>query len=451
VDHLVVTLSSTTHQIGGPPITVTVEARDQFDNLTNPATLVTLSLTPGDPGAVITPNPGSFTNGVATFALSFGTVGTYTVTATTGAISQNAGPVVVTNVPVPPPPPPPSTDDLSGRWAVGSGLGGSSEVQVRNPDGSIATATNGTPLVFTPFPAGFEGQIFQASPGFTGDIRTAVADVTGDGVPDIVVGSGSTIIATVLVVDGATGQTIFNYKPYGSFTGGVFVAVGDVNGDGIADIVITPDQGGGPRVQVLRGGDFVKLADFLGIRDENFRGGARAGVGDMNGDGFADLAVSAGFLGGPRISIWDGKLVAQNAYLNLTRDFFVFDPVLRNGAYVALGDVNGDGFADLIAGAGPGGGPEVKILDGVSVLSVGGDLTTPFADFFAGNINNRGGIRVAAKNLDGDRYADLLVGDGEGGGSLVTAYKGLSLQFGGQDTFYAIDAYPGLTSGVFVG
>jgi hypothetical protein len=75
-------------------------------------------------------------------------------------------------------------------------------------------------------------------------------------------------------------------------------------------------------------------------------------------------------------------------------------------------------------------------------------------DFFAGDISNRGGIRVAVKNLDGDNNADLLVGAGPGGGSRATAYLGADLLASSNPPptpTFAFDAFPGFSGGVYVG
>jgi hypothetical protein len=139
----------------------------------------------------------------------------------------------------------------------------------------------------------------------------------------------------------------------------------------------------------------------------------------------------------------------------LFNDVFAFDgpdaETLRNGVFVGAGDVNGDGFADLIAGGGPGGGPRVLIRSGADL--VGGNLSSPgtLANFFAGNAENRGGVRVAVKDLDGDGRADLVVGDGTDAGSRVTAYYGKNFAGGGAPEAFAIDAFPGFNGGVFVG
>src|SRR5207302_1746466 len=81
-------------------------------------------------------------------------------------------------------------------------------------------------------------------------------------------------------------------------------------------------------------------------------------------------------------------------------DFFVFEDTLRNGVYVAIGDVNGDGNGDLIFGAGPGGGPRVLVVSGKKLLTDGAvaAIASPHANFFVRNTDSdRGGVRVAAK------------------------------------------------------
>jgi hypothetical protein len=239
----------------------------------------------------------------------------------------------------------------------------------------------------------------------------------------------------VVILDGKTGAEVVSFLAFeSSFTGGVFVAAADLNGDGKAEVVVTPDRGGGPVVAVYDGaaltsGKAGQLARFFGIDDPAFRGGARPALGDLNGDGAADLIVSAGFLGGPRVAVFDGQAVAGGGSpVKLLPDFFAFEDTLRNGAFVAAGDVTGDGIADLAFGGGPGGAPRVRLFDGQALLAAG-----PFsnldavpaaqrANFFAGDSSLRGGVRLALKDAAGDGRADLVAGSGEGEPSRVRVY-----------------------------
>ncbi len=319
------------------------------------------------------------------------------------------------------------------RFTVGADANGPATVTVYNPDQSVATTLT----------------LFLST---SGGVRVAEADFNGDGIPDLAVGTGPGAVAEVKVYDGATGATLFDILPFeSSFTGGVFVAAGDVNGDGKADLAITPDEGGGPRVRVFDGAkNFAQINDFFGIDDPNFRGGARAAVGDINGDGRSDVVVAAGFGGGPRVAFYDGAQLGPTGGPKLVGDFFVFEQSLRNGVFIASGDLNGDGYADIIAGGGPGGGPRVFALSGKDLVQ--SDTQTPVANFFAGDVNSRGGIRVSVKNLDGDAKADLVVGAGDNAGSTVTGYLGANiLPNGTPPDQFSFNAFPGYGGGVFVG
>jgi autotransporter-associated beta strand protein len=341
-----------------------------------------------------------------------------------------------------------SVTSIPASLAIGSGAGSPplvNEFTLGGPEGLFRPAVSPFDPSVT-FPA-----------GFTGGVRTAAADFNGDGVSDLVVGTGPGMSTLVIVLDGKTRQELFRTQPFeAAFTGGVFVSTGDVNGDGAPDLVITPDEGGGPRARVFDGTDFHQIADFLGINDPNFRGGARAAIGDVNHDGYGDVVVAAGFGGGPRVSVWDGKGLVHGDQTNVFPDFFIFGGTdaltLRNGVFIAAGDVNGDGYADLVAGGGPGGGPRVLVVDGKGLVQNGSDSPTPVANFFAGDTNNRGGVRVTVKDIDGDDKQDVVVGAGENAGSTVTAYKGADLVSSATPpAAFAFDAFDDVTNGVYVG
>jgi hypothetical protein len=222
------------------------------------------------------------------------------------------------------------------------------------------------------------------------------------------------------------------------------VTTGDLTGDGLADIVIAPDNGGGPRVTVFRGGDYAVVANFFGIGDSNFRGGARAAVGDFNNDGHNDLAIAAGPGGGPRVVIYNGTSLSGGQYTQkLVSDFFVFDTSLRDGVYIAAGDVNADGYADLIVAAGAGGGPRVLVASG-SILTQTGVISA-LGNFFAGDTNRRDGVPVASHDVNGDGRADVITG----GGMTSTAEIFLGTNLATPSSQF--DPFAGFLGGVNVG
>ncbi len=290
------------------------------------------------------------------------------------------------------------------------------------------------------------GETLDFFPGFAGEVRTATADVTGDGVADFIGGAGPGGGPRVVVIDGRTHERVADFFAFeASFTGGVFVAAADLDGDGRAEIVVTPDRGGGPVVAIFNA-DGTERRRFLGIQDESFRGGARVALGDVNADGTPDVLVSAGFLGGPRIALFDGRTLGNPEPTRLVPDFFAFEDSVRNGAFVALGDVDGDGFADLAFGGGPTGAPRVRVLSGRSLLA--GTPAASLADFFAGDSQDRGGARVAI------RGSDLFVGSGDGEPGSVRVYNSSTLRSGNlANPDRQLDPFAGtiLNGGVFVG
>ncbi|HEU4688191.1 MAG TPA: VCBS repeat-containing protein, partial [Vicinamibacterales bacterium] len=185
----------------------------------------------------------------------------------------------------------------------------------------------------------------------------------------------------VFVIEGTTTRTIQAYDP--NFIGGVNATLGDVNGDGTMDIITGAGPGGGPHVIVLNGTDLSYLASFFAY-DPAFTGGVTVAAGDLDGDGRAEVITGAGRGGGPHVRAF--RIEATPIEV---ASFYAYDPRFIGGVTVAAGDVDGDGVSEIITGAGPGGGPHVRVISGT---------TTPVevASFFAYEPAFPGGVRVAA-------------------------------------------------------
>src|SRR5438477_54410 len=84
----------------------------------------------------------------------------------------------------------------------------------------------------------------------------------------------------------------------------------------------------------------------------------RGASADVDADGFADIVVGAGAGGGPHVQVVSGATGAGLA------SFFAYSTAFTGGVQVAAGDIDGDGKADIITGAGAGGGPHVQVFSG---------------------------------------------------------------------------------------
>jgi hypothetical protein len=281
-------------------------------------------------------------------------------------------------------------------------------------------------------------------PSFQGGVRVAVGDVNGDGIPDIIAAEGpsdgSNGDSLVHVYDGITGKPLAgplgSFDPFPGFHGGLYVASADLNGDGFADVVVAEDAGGQPRVRVYSGQDGSLRDDFLAF-DPGFSGGVRVAAADVNGDGIPDIVAAAGPGGRPDVEVFEGRDLAHGI-TKPTLSFHAYDPKFTGGVYVATGDVHGDGVPKIITGEGAGGEPLVKVFDG----KTGNELQ----HFLAFDKGFRGGVRVAAADVNGDGRSDIVAAEGTGGVPRVRGFDGVSL--GQVDEFFAYEQR--FHDGVFV-
>jgi hypothetical protein len=282
-----------------------------------------------------------------------------------------------------------------------------------------------------PSSGGSEVASFFAYPGFTGGVRVASGDVDGDGVADVITSAGPGGGPHVKVFNGQTGaETMSFFATTPSFAGGIFVAGGDVDNDGFADIVTGTDEGVATEVRVFTGTTPNLLLSFNPY-GTSFTGGVRVATGDIDGDGALEIITGAGPGAGPHVKIFEGATGAE-------RDgFFSYDSTFAGGIYVAAGDIDGDGFDDIVTGAGDG-SSHVKVFSGQD----GSELHSFFA--YAGFT---GGVRVAAGDVNGDGLADIITGTGLGAGPHVKIFDGAT---GAEiQSYFAYN--PMFEGGIFVG
>ncbi len=274
---------------------------------------------------------------------------------------------------------------------------------------------------------------FNAYPGFNGGVRVATGDVTGDNIPDIITAAGTTGGPHVKIYDGSSPdpsnpvliRQFYAYDP--GFTGGVFVAAGDVDDDGRADVITGADAGGGPDVRVFLGADILTGADWavpfkhdLFAFGSNYSGGVRVAAGYFNDDDNVDIVVGQGTgdSNGAEVKVLDGTKL-DDPLQGVLFDRWVYQGV-SGGVYLAAGDVTHDGKDDVITGPGTGGGPDIRVYDGR-------DFSQAY-QFWAYNTNFTGGVRVGAVDANADGRADVVTAAGPTGGPHVKVFNVNPLQ-----------------------
>ena len=338
----------------------------------------------------------------------------------------------------------------------------------------------------------------------SGGSVSSAGDVNGDGYDDLVIGArladskggrsgethvvyggtsapGTDGVLALSDLDGANGFTLAGIDP-GDVSGISVSSAGDVNGDGYDDLIIgarlaDPNgKGGAGETYVVYGGAVAPGAEGVlalsdldgangfivnGIDPDDFSGISVSSAGDVNGDGYGDLIIGArgadpnGRSSGETYVVHGGASapgtggVFELSALDGANGFTLIgiDPDDESGHSVSsAGDVNGDGYDDLIIGApradpnGDRSGETYVVYGGAVAPGTGGvlDLSTPEAlDGATGFILNgidRGddsGFSVSsAGDVNGDGYDDLIIGapradpNGRSSGETYVVYGG---------------------------
>jgi FG-GAP repeat len=228
-----------------------------------------------------------------------------------------------------------NVDDL----ITAAGPGGGPHVKVfSGVDGSLLTS------------------FFAYVPGFNKGVFIAAGDFDGDGLSEIVTGADAGGGPHVQTFNGRTGERGNGFFAYDQgFSGGIRVATGDYDSDGRDEIITGAGAGGGPHVKVFD--TFGNAVSSFFAYDPSFSKGIYVTAGDLDGDGRSEIITGAGAGGGPHVKVFDIRTGQEKP-----GGFFAYPTNFSGGVRVAMFDVDQDGKDNLAFGAGPGGGPHVVVF-----------------------------------------------------------------------------------------
>lgn len=254
----------------------------------------------------------------------------------------------------------------------------------------VDSQTRASLAVFTPFP------------GFKGELTVSVADLTGDSVPDLVVGAGPGAQPRVMAFDGnsltqATPQVLANFFAFDEgFSGGVSVAILPSTGFGVpGTIAVGAGPGAGPHVRTFTADGAPAsgpLGSFYAFAPD-FIGGVHVAAAHLNSPNMVDLIVGSGAGANAHVigfSGVDGSVLTS---------YFAFSGGFNGGVYVAAVDTDGDGIDDIAASA-------ASVTGAVSIRSVSTNQVV--ASFFAGSEDSAMGASLTFRPTSAQGTADIL-------------------------------------------
>jgi len=270
-------------------------------------------------------------------------------------------------------------------------------------------------------------------------------DLNGDGFDDFVIyAAGDTNSAGVVFVylggfqpDGVP-DLIINGSGHGDRFGYAISLAGDLNGDGFSDLVIgAPEANSNGKIYIYFGSEEPDtIADLViaGLSNDEFFGCAISTSGDVNGDGYDDLLVGA--RRNSDVSFWAGKayLYLGGSQMDTTCDLEISGEFMGDGfgASVCISpDINGDNYDDFVIGA-PYFNTTVGSDVGKVYIYLGGSSLDDVVDAeIIGELaQDMFGYSVASEDIDGDGLADVIIGAPNYGGTEVQMGK-VYLFYGG--------------------
>lgn len=362
--------------------------------------------------------------GTVTYFLKNGTtytaIGSAPVAASTGLATLTYRPGLVKNYEIT------ATYSGDGNYTTSTTAGSPDALRVRTFQPFYAVALQGGSVLAT-YNTRTNALIARyqpLGPSYRGGFTVTRGDVNGDGVSDLLYASNKG--SFIHIIDGKTSHNLGGFFAFGSnFGQAVSIAVGDINGDNKGDIMVAPaGRGAAGIVRVFSGANYSNLLYQSAPYGTGFGGGISLASADVNGDGRADI-ISAPLSGGPSRII-----VVSGATRTVIRNYFAFSSAYTGGANVAAADINGDGKAEVVIAASVGRG-NVVVRDGAT--------NAQRTSFYAYDAGFNGGARVAViSDVNGDGFFDLVVTPGIGGGTRASRYSGANYRL--IDSFFAFSA-----------
>ncbi|MCX6739735.1 MAG: L,D-transpeptidase family protein [Candidatus Parcubacteria bacterium] len=227
-------------------------------------------------------------------------------------------------------------------------------------------------------------------------VNVGSGDVNGDGLNEIVVATGLNEKPLIRIFNNKA-ELINEFQAYAdNFKKGLTIFVAKLYPNLPAVIITAPNEGGGPHIRIFNG-QGIMITEFFAF-DSAVYSGVNVSAGDLNRDGQLEIIAGSGYQSEPKIQIFDN-------YGHLIREFLVYDKKVKSGVTVLASDVNNDGQSEIITSPYMDAAAEIKTYTAEGIL---------LNKFNAYPTDYMGGVNLTSGDIDNDKNSEIIIGPGFG-------------------------------------
>lgn len=254
------------------------------------------------------------------------------------------------------------------------------------------------------------GSVNAGPTSFRGPLALAIADVTGDGADELISAPAESGVADVNIFAYNRGAKVLKllkrFRPYpDTFRGGVSLAAANVANSAAAEIVVAPAKDGGPNVRVYRYNTVrraVQIVNWFMAYQTGYRGGVELTLGDLNTDGLADI-VTVPRTGGPNVRVYTYRDALKK--FKLLDWFFPYSTSFSGGVTVGIANLDADAANEMIITPKRSGGSDVSVYE----YDASAHQMLHASSVYAYGRSYRGTIQAKLADLDDDGRSEIIV------------------------------------------
>jgi hypothetical protein len=271
----------------------------------------------------------------------------------------------------------------------------------------------------------------------TGGVNVAVGDVNGDNLLEIITSPRNSKPPTIKVFSLQGTNLNYNFNAYDvNYKGGVSIAVADVNNDGKAEIITVPMTKATAEVKVygLVGGKyFSQVATKFIAYSKSYTGGAALSVGDVNNDGKLEIVTTPTVNAAPKIKVFIPK---NGTYVASSLGIAAYDIKFLGGLNSFVGDIDHNGKNEIVTAPNAGLASTIKSIG----MGSNGKLKILNPGFLAYPKSFKGGASITTLDTNKDGYDEIITVAGSNGDAIVRVFNRNGKQLGKDFKAYASSA-----------